>query len=266
MRSLVLISAILGVSAWRSPCVPRRGASTRLEAQKPQIPPEIIEAEEKAAGPGRNIRVAAFGALTLLSAGVGAVGTSQTPLAEAVPLHGNIIGNLLYAGVAGLSGTLVFLEFGTKAENQRRIYEEALKRVEKREQPTPAKRKAKGQASKRKKGASSKGFAAGASAPPPKQEQVQAAQAEALPTAEAEAELQAPQGQYESPTKPLGDAMEKVGLGQLFKEADSMAQASALKLNQELEDRGVLPRLDSEASPADSGSDSGGSDSDSGGE
>eukprot|EP00968_Pinguiococcus_pyrenoidosus_P015547 scaffold1436_cov250-Pinguiococcus_pyrenoidosus.AAC.15 len=59
--------------------------------------------------------------------------------------------------------------------------------------------------------------------------------------------------------------MEKVGLGQLFKEADSMAQASALKLNQELEDRGVLPRLDSEASPADSGSDSGGSDSDSGG-
>ena len=247
--ALLLVPACEGFAPYKArPAAGADPMGARLRAAPQEMPQTVIDAEENAAGGGRRARIGGFAASGLLSAALGAVGNSDTPLRSAVPLHNSFLGNFLYSAVAGLAGTLIYLEFETKKANQKRIFEEMEARMGKGASrggggaPAKKSRKKGKKGKKGKKADATKGFSASgapAKAAPTKAQQTKAEPAEAEPAKEAA-------GEYESPTKALGDVMSAVGLSDLYSQADNLARAGAVKLNEELEDKGYLPKLSAE--------------------
>jgi hypothetical protein len=209
-----------------------------------EVPPEIREAEGKTpAASGRGLRFAAFAVLGALAVATGVIYLGSAlgfeavdDLADALVPFDN-----LYLGLAvdgGVITTCVWLwrqEETTREENVQRIWAEVQRR-----RAAPAKGKKEVGFKKKRKAsrpgaataASSSGF--GSSPAPP--EAAAAAPPAAPPPPPPPPPPAAP------PPEPPAGGFQKMW-DEMYEQADSLGRAQALSLNSALEDRGVLPKL-----------------------
>ncbi len=222
---------------------PSRAATHHIKAQQ-EPPPAVVDAEKNAT-PMRKYRLAGIGALATLSAGSAALCLATLADADgARELADNILpfGNE-YLSLVGTSAILAGCAWAwgeeekTRQANIQRIFEEVQRRKANGDltRPVPADKGAK---KKKKKSRLQNKTPAQARA----LQRASAAQSEAAPAKGKSA--QADEGLRAAAPSPSAAG----GLvGDFFAEANALARAQALSLNDALEERGVLPKLDQDA-------------------
>lgn len=208
----------------------REHRSTLIRAAEPP-PPEVIEAEANAT-PNRKYRLAGaatVGALAVTQAGLGVCSLAGVEglaeLGDNVLLFGNPFLTLLVdVGLAGTAGLTWQQEQATREANVARIWEE----VQRRRKGGAKSGENRSQKRARKKPGAAKpvGMAPVAAAPP------------------ASAPPAPPPPASPPPGSAFGGLAAKAS--SFFDEANAMGRASALELNAQLEERGVLPKLEAD--------------------